>query len=101
MHQSNRHRGCGLADRANIILLNGVTLMATLLTLAEINERYESEWVLVGDPQLDSQLTLVRGQVLFHSKSRDEVDRKDLELLPESAAIIYTGQLPHDAAVVL
>ncbi len=75
--------------------------MGPTLTLAEMEARYESEWLLVGDPELDTTGRLVRGTVLFHSKSRDEVDQKDLELRPADAAILYTGRIPDGAAVVL
>ena len=75
--------------------------MNDTLTLAEIESAFDSEWVLVGDPELDSDLHLIRGKVLFHSKSRDEIDRKDEVLRPASAAIIYTGQIPDNEAVVL
>lgn len=75
--------------------------MSAMLTLAEIEARYDVEWVLVGDAELDGQSRLVRGRVLFHSKSRDEVDRMDATLRPAAAVILYTGQIPDDAAVVL
>ena len=75
--------------------------MSPTLTLAEIEARYDSEWVLVGDAEFDESLRLVRGTILFHSKSRDEVGQKDMELRPASAAILYTGRIPDDAVVVL
>lgn len=75
--------------------------MSLTLTLAEMEARYNSEWVLVGDAEFDESSRLVRGVVLFHSKSRDEVERKDMELHPASAAILYTGRIPDDAAVAL
>lgn len=75
--------------------------MAESLTLAEIEAKYDSEWVLIGEPELTPDLQVVRGKVLFHSKSRDEIDQKDEELGPASAAIVYTGRIPADAAVVL
>jgi len=75
--------------------------MNATLTLAEIEARYDSEWVLVADAELDDSSRLIRGTVLFHSKSRDEVDQKDMELRPAAAAILYTGRIPDDAAVVL
>jgi hypothetical protein len=71
------------------------------LTLAEIEARYGSEWILLAEPELDRNSQLVGGRVLYHSKSRDEVDQKDLELRPTRAAIIYTGIIADDAAVVL
>jgi hypothetical protein len=75
--------------------------MDEVLTLAEIQSRYDSEWVLIEDPEVDEDLEIVRGKVLWHSKDRDEVYRKDMELRPRSAAYLYTGKLPTDAAVVL
>ena len=71
------------------------------LTLAEIHSRFTSEWVLVGDPELDESLAVVRGKVLWHSPNRDDVYRKARELGPQHAAILYTGTLPDATAVVL
>ncbi len=75
--------------------------MDELMTRDEIEARFPSEWVLVADPQLDEQGEVVRGRVVFHSKSRDEIDRKDIELRPRSAAYLFTGRLPADAVVIL
>jgi hypothetical protein len=75
--------------------------MDEVLTLAEIQDRFDSEWVLVEDPELDENLEIVRGKVVWHSKDRDEVYRKDLELRPKSAAYVYTGQMPENTAIVL
>ena len=44
---------------------------------------------------------MLRGTVLFHSKDRDGMYRRDLELRPKSAAYLYTGEFPEDAVVVL
>ena len=75
--------------------------MQEILTLQEIETRFESEWVLVEDPELDEHLQVVRGKVIFHSKSRDELDEKDGELRPKSAAYLYTGAMPENTAIVL
>ena len=72
-----------------------------VLTLDEINARFTSEWVLVGDPELSESLVVIRGRVLWHSPNRDEVYRKARELRPQHAAILYTGTLPDETAVVL
>jgi len=77
------------------------TLMHEILTLKEIESRFESEWVLVQDPEFDEQLRVVRGKVIFHSKSRDELDEKDKEFQPKSAAYLYTGAMPENTAIVL
>ena len=75
--------------------------MAHVLTLEEIEARFPSEWVLIGDPQTDADQRLLAGEVLFHSPERDEVDRKLLELRPPRFAFRYLGTLPEDMALVL
>jgi len=75
--------------------------MKEILSFSEINKRFDSEWVLVGDPEIDDDLSVKQGVVLWHSKDRDEVYRKARELHPEHCAILYTGKLPDDVAVVL
>ena len=72
-----------------------------ILSLAEIHARFASEWVLVGDPELDESLAVIRGRVLWHSPNRDDVYRKARELRPHHSAILYTGTLPDTTAVVL
>jgi hypothetical protein len=71
------------------------------MTVEEIQSRFTSEWVLVGDPELTESLAVIRGRVLWHSPNRDEVYRKARELRPQHSAILYTGTLPDEAAVVL
>jgi len=78
-----------------------VILVGEILTAEEIRERFSAEWVLLGDPELTESLIVVRGVVLWHSPNRDEVYRKARELRPKHSAILYTGALPEEAAVVL
>lgn len=47
--------------------------MTEILTITEINERYPDEWVLIGEPETDESLEVLRGKVLYHGKSRDEM----------------------------
>jgi hypothetical protein len=72
-----------------------------ILTVAEIESRFVAEWVLVEDPETDDSLELLSGKVRYHSKDRDEVYRKAVELRPSRFAVHYTGKIPKDAAVVL
>ncbi len=46
--------------------------MDHVLTL-EQEERFESEWVLVEDPETNDALEVQSGKVRWHSKDRDEV----------------------------
>ncbi|MGH7801967.1 MAG: hypothetical protein ACREOW_15295 [Thermodesulfobacteriota bacterium] len=75
--------------------------MSEVMSLAEIQARFESEWVLLEDPETTETLEVKSGKVLWHSKDRDEVYRKARELRPKHLAILYTGKLPEDMAVVL
>ena len=75
--------------------------MNPVLTLAEIRERFQSEWVLVIDPELTPELELIRGEVAWHSKDRDEVYRKARELAPAHSAFLFTGRPPENIEFIL
>lgn len=75
--------------------------MSEVMSMAEIQARFESEWILLEDPETTETLEVKSGKVLWHSKDRDEVYRKARELRPKHSAILYTGKLPEDMAVVL
>lgn len=75
--------------------------MNELLSLEEITDRFPSEWVLIGNPQTDDSLEILKGEVLFHSHDRDEVDRKLMELRPSHFALRYLGSVPDDMVLVL
>jgi hypothetical protein len=75
--------------------------MGEILSLAEIESRFPSEWVLIGDPQTDADQRLMAGRVLYHSPDRDDVDRKLLELRPPRFAFRFTGALPEHMAMML
>jgi hypothetical protein len=68
--------------------------MNDVLTIAEIRSQFESEWVLVEDPQTNESLEVQSGKVLLHSKDRDEFDRKALAFRPKRFAVLYTGKTP-------
>jgi len=75
--------------------------MDKVLTIAEIESQFESEWVLVSDPQTNELLEVQSGKVLCHSKDRDEVYRKAVEMRPKRFAMLYTGMIPQDTEIVL
>ena len=75
--------------------------MAEALSIQEIQARYDGEWVLIGEPEVDASLNVQRGQVLSHSKDRDEVYRQARKLKPKHCAFLYVGRMPQDMAIVL
>ena len=75
--------------------------MKTVLSIAEIEKLYDSEWVLVGDPVTDASMEVRGGKVLAHSRDRDEVYQVAVNLRPKRFAVLYLGKLPKDTAIVL
>ena len=71
------------------------------MTIGEMESSFDSEWVLVGDPVTDEAHNVVRGTVLHHSKDRDEVYRRGLELRPKRVAFLYLGRPPEGTAIVV
>jgi hypothetical protein len=76
-------------------------IMSEILTLAEMEERFKSEWILVENPEMDESDQVVGGKVLFHSPDRDAMYRKAVELRPRDFAFLFTGTMPEGTAIVL
>ena len=75
--------------------------MDDILTLAQIEAQFDSEWVLVEAPQTNDALEVQSGKVRWHSKDREEVYRQAVVLRLKRFAILYTGKMPEDTAIVL
>jgi hypothetical protein len=76
--------------------------MEEMLTAEEIEKKFDSEWVLVVDPQTDEHNEVRRGIVRCHSKDRDEVYRCAIQLpAPKHFAVLFTGEIPDDTVIVL
>lgn len=65
--------------------------MSDILSIEEIENRFTSEWVLIEDPQIDESSEIKAGRVICHSKNRDDVDRKAIELKPKWFTVLFTG----------
>ena len=75
--------------------------MDEVLTIAQIEAQFESEWVLVEEPRTNEALEVQSGRVLWHSKDREEVYRKAIGTRPKRFAILYTGKMPEGTEIVL
>ena len=75
--------------------------MKEMLSAVEIKDRFDSEWVLIGNPEIDDTFNVKKCEVLCHSKDRDEVYRMARKINPNHSAILYTGKLQNGAAIVL
>jgi len=72
-----------------------------ILTLEEIFSLYPDEWVLIVNPELDEEFSVIRGEVLAHATERDEIYSKLSLRNGKSVAIEYTGSIPDNLAVML
>lgn len=75
--------------------------MTEILTRKEIETRFDSEWILIADLDFDKHLNVLRGEVVAHSRERDEVDQRAVELHLKHSAFLYTGRIPDDLVIVL
>ena len=67
----------------------------------EIVKAFKDEWVLVYVKEVDENFNLKEGDIIAHSKDKEEIYKKLLKITPESFSIEYTGKIPEDLAVVL
>jgi hypothetical protein len=68
--------------------------MNVVNTIKEIKENYPDEWVLLGNPEMDSnKLEVVSGVPLFHSKDKKEVCYigRDKASQYNKITLIFTG----------
>lgn len=75
--------------------------MQQMMTVEEMKRRFQSEWVLVGEPVEYESFEVIRGTVLFHSPSAEETYRKAIELRPGRFATVFTGEIPDNAEFAL
>jgi hypothetical protein len=75
--------------------------MDEVLTIAQIEVQFQSEWVLIEEPKTNEALEVQSGKVRWHSKDREEVYRKVVEMHPRRFAVLYTGTMPENTAIVL
>lgn len=75
--------------------------MKKIMTLKEIYTKFPDEWIFVKDPKFGKSSEVKKGEVLFHSKDRDEMYRKAIEFGPKHSAFLYTGSIPKGTVVVL
>lgn len=67
-----------------------------ILTMDEIKKRFDSEWVLLADPELDECGNVLGGKVVFHHKDGDVFNDETLKIkpFPKESAFLYLGKRP-------
>ena len=74
---------------------------AEIMTYAEMEAAFDGEWVLIGEPDLTAMNEVIRGAVLFHSTSRDDVYREAMQRGLNRVAILFIGNRPTDVDFLL
>ena len=69
------------------------------MEIEKIKKKYKDEWLLIKITVADEKDQPIEGDVLLHSKSRDEVyeAQKDLK---DDLYITYSGELPKEGFAV-
>lgn len=68
-------------------------------SIETIKQTYENEWVLLTDYEIDEYNEPLLGVVVAHSKEREEIYDKQMEI-KKDLLIFYTGKIPQDLAVM-
>ena len=66
----------------------------------DIKKNFRNQWVLIEVKNVDESFNVLEGEVLAHSKDKDEIYQKLLKIRPKEFSIEYTGEVPEDLAVV-
>jgi hypothetical protein len=73
----------------------------TILTIEQMRETYIDEWLLIVFTALDTHLNVLAGEVIAHSKDRDEIYAALDQCKGKSYAIEHTGLETADVAYLL
>lgn len=68
-------------------------LLNTIVLLADFDQEFDGQWVLLENPILDEYMRPIGGNLLWHSPYHIALLRKGIELEPKSSAIWYVGRL--------
>ncbi len=72
----------------------------SILTLEQMKERYWGEWLLIDLAELDENMNVKQGRVLFHSADQQEVYDSIHLREGRAASIEHLGSILDDYAVM-
>jgi hypothetical protein len=75
--------------------------MKSILTIEEIQRRYDGEWVLIAHEKLDENFEILKGEVLAHALDADTIYRSLALAKGREASIEYMGKVPADFVAIL
>ena len=76
--------------------------MSEIAVIAEESKKHADEWLLFEVTELDEHQCPVKGRLLCHSKSRDEIHEVAMRNFGKDLMTTFTGEpVPPDMYVVL
>jgi hypothetical protein len=75
--------------------------MGKVLSLEEMQQRYDGEWLLIIHAAVDKNSEILSGEILAHSRNVDEIYEALALAQGVEASIEYMGQVPADFAAIL
>jgi hypothetical protein len=75
--------------------------MSEIMTLEEIEQNYDGQWVLIAYTETDEDLQVVKGKVIAHSANKEDIYQALADAGEQPLAIEYMGQVPEDLAFIL
>lgn len=84
----------------NNVIEGGVSMLENL---SDINNRYSGEWVFMVNCLSDDAGNILKGEVVLHSRSRDEVFREMIKYRehPSMFSFRFAGKIPEGVNVLL
>jgi len=67
----------------------------------DIKKNFRNQWVLIEVKNVDESFNVLEGEVLAHSKDKDEIYQKLLKIRPKEFSIEYTGEVSEDLAMLM
>lgn len=74
--------------------------MNEVLTRAEMEARFDGEWVMIAEPETDGNLEVLRGRVVSHGPDPEAVYQAVIDQHIPRWASLYFGPMP-EASVLL
>jgi hypothetical protein len=75
--------------------------MSEIMKWEDMKRQFKDEWVLIENPETTEANVVTRGKVIWHGKDREELWRTASKLHLNYIAVLYTGRIPKDTAIIL
>ncbi len=66
--------------------------MNKILTMEEIERKFDGEWVLIEDVETDERLEVVRGKVTYHGNDKNELHQRAMKSKSNHFASLFIGK---------